>query len=229
MLLDREAFISRMRDEGRRRYHDQHPFHRRMHAGELDQAALQCWVLNRYYYQTRLPIKDALIVGKSDDPAFRRLWLRRIVEQDGASDGQGGLEMWLKLADGVGLDRAQVKSLARVEPAVRFACDAYVTLVRDGSLLEAIASSLTEWFSPELMSERVLAWERHYTFIDPATLSYFRARPPSARAGSEETLERVLAGATTRELQERCIAALVTKCQILWAMLDAIEAAAARR
>ncbi|WP_438029866.1 pyrroloquinoline-quinone synthase PqqC [Sorangium sp. So ce233] len=223
--LSREAFVARLRDEGARRYHDNHAFHQRMHRGELSRRQIQGWVLNRYYYQTRIPIKDALILSKSEDPAFRRLWIHRIVDHDGAREGEGGLALWLRLAEGVGLDRAEVAGLTRVLPAVRFACDAYVTLVRERSLLEAVASSLTEFFAPDLMSRRVVAWEQHYPWVDRATLDYFRSRVTRARADSTEAIDYVTSRATTRAAQEACIAALITKCDILWAMLDAIAAA----
>src|SRR6185437_745176 len=174
--LSREAFVDRLREEGARRYHDNHPFHQAMHRGELSRRQIQGWVRNRFYYQTRVLIKDAIILSKSEDPAFRRLWIHRIVDHDGTKEGEGGLALWLRLAEGVGLDPAEVASLARVEPAVRFACDGYVTLVRERSLLEAVASSLTEFFAPDIMSRRVAAWEQHYPWIDAGTLDYFRSR-----------------------------------------------------
>jgi pyrroloquinoline-quinone synthase len=223
--LSPDAFIAALRDEGARRYHDNHDFHRRMHAGELSRRQLQGWVLNRYYYQTRVPIKDALILAKSEDPSFRRLWIHRIVDHDGARDGEGGLALWLRLAEGVGLDRAEVASLSRVEPAVRFACDAYVALVRERSLLEAVASSLTEFFAPDIMSRRIAAWEQHYPWIDAATLDYFRSRVTRARTDSHEAVDYVIAHARTREDQEACLRALVRKREILWAMLDGIAKA----
>ncbi|WP_437599082.1 pyrroloquinoline-quinone synthase PqqC [Sorangium sp. So ce590] len=223
--LSREAFIARLRDEGARRYHDNHSFHQRMHRGELSRRQIQGWVLNRYYYQTRIPIKDALLLSKSEDPSFRRLWIHRIVDHDGAREGEGGLALWLRLAEGVGLDRDEVARLTRVLPAVRFACDAYVTLVRERSLLEAVASSLTELLAPALMSRRVVAWEQHYPWVDRATLDYFRDRVTRARVDSTEAIDYVTARATTRAAQEACVAALITKCDILWAMLDAIAAA----
>ncbi len=221
----RDAFVERLREEGARRYHDNHTFHQRMHRGELSRRELQGWVLNRFYYQTRIPIKDALILSKSEDAAFRRLWIHRIVDHDGPRDGEGGLALWLRLAEGVGLDRAEVMSLARVEPAVRFACDAYVTLVRERSLLEAVASSLTEFFAPDIMSRRIAAWEQHYPWIDQGTLDYFRGRVTRARTDSHEAIDFVVAHAATRAQQEACVAALIRKCEILWAMLDGIAAA----
>lgn len=223
--LSREAFVARLRDEGARRYHDNHSFHQRMHRGELTRRQIQGWVLNRYYYQTRIPIKDALILSKSEDPAFRRLWIHRVVDHDGAREGEGGLALWLRLAEGVGLDRDEVAGLTKVLPAVRFACDAYVALVRERSLLEAVASSLTEFFAPDLMARRIVAWEQHYPWVDRATLDYFRSRVTRARADSTEAIDLVTSRATTRAAQEACIAALITKCDILWAMLDAIAAA----
>jgi len=223
--LSSEAFVDWLRREGEARYHDRHPYHVRMHEGRLSQRQLQQWVLNRYYYQTRIPIKDAIIVSKSEDPVFRRMWLHRIVDHDGERDGEGGLALWLRLAEGVGLDRAEVASCRSVLPGVRFACDGYVSLVRERSLVEAVASSLTEFFAPDLMSRRVLAWERHYPWVSPDMLAYFRSRVPRARRDSEEAIAFVVRHATSYELQERCVDALIRKTEILWHLLDCAYAA----
>jgi len=218
--LPRDEFVEWLRQEGASRYHDKHPVHVRMHEGQLSQLQLQQWVLNRYYYQTRIPIKDAIILSKSEDPAFRRAWIRRIHDHDGDQPGEGGLAQWLRLAEGVGLDRARVESLNAVLPGVKFACDAYVTLVRERSLLEAVASSLTEFFAPDLMSRRILAWQKHYPWVDSEMLAYFRARVPRARVDSEEALAFVVQHAKSFALQERCVAALIRKTEILWHLLD---------
>jgi pyrroloquinoline-quinone synthase len=210
---------TRLRAVGRDRYHDKHPFHIAMHAGELSKEQMRAWVLNRYYYQTRIPIKDALIVSKSEDRAFRQAWIRRIHDHD---DTGGGLDQWEKLAQGVGLDVAELRSLERVLPKVRVACDSYVTFVREKPLLEAVASSLTEFFAPDIMATRVRAWEKHYAWIDAGVLDYFRNRPAKATRDSGEALAFVLAHANTSEREDACVAALETKCGILWSMLDAI-------
>ena len=223
--LTSEAFLQRLREEGSRRYHDHHPYHALMHEGKLTRSQLQAWVLNRYYYQTRIPIKDAIILSKSEDPAFRRMWIRRIIDHDGSQEGEGGLALWLRLAEGVGLDPELVSSCRAVLPGVRFACDAYVQMVRERSLVEAVASSLTEFFSPDLMSRRLAAWEKYYPWVDRAVMEYFRSRVPRARQDSEEALKLVLRSATTKELQDRCVAALIRKCEILWGLLDAVFSA----
>jgi pyrroloquinoline-quinone synthase len=223
-----EAFVARLRDEGVRRYHDHHAFHRLMHEGKLTRAQLQAWVLNRYYYQTRIPIKDALIVAKSEDPAFRRLWIHRIQDHDGAPDSDGaaaGLALWLRLAEAVGLDRDEVASCRSVLPGVRFACDGYVDLVRGSPLVVAVASSLTEMFAPDIMSKRIAAWEQHYPWVGAEALGYFKVRVTRARKDGEEGLAFVVAHATSRALQEACVAALVRKTEILWHLLDCLYAA----
>jgi pyrroloquinoline-quinone synthase len=220
--LPRDAFIDWLRREGARRYHDHHPVHVMMHEGRLTKAQLQAWVLNRYYYQTRIPVKDAIIVSRSDDPAFARQWMRRIHDHIGTEDGEGGLALWLRLAEGVGLDRHRVASCVDVLPGVRFACDAYVQLVRERTLVEAVASSLTEFFAPDLMSRRIAAWERHYPWVGPDMLAYFRSRVPRARRDSEEAIEYVVAHADTFALQKKCVEALITKTQILWHLLDCV-------
>ena len=196
-----------------------------MHEGKLTRLQLQQWVLNRYYYQTRIPIKDALILSKSEDPGFRRMWIRRVRDHDGDAPSEGGLELWLRLAEGVGLDREEVASCRAVLPGVRFACDGYVALVRERSLVEAVASSLTEFFAPDLMSRRVLAWEQHYPWVSPEMLAYFRSRVPRARRDSEEAVDFVVRHATTYELQARCVDALIRKTEILWHLLDCTYAA----
>ena len=224
-LLAPADFIERLRREGASRYHDEHPFHVRMHEGSLSRGELQRWVLNRYYYQTRIPIKDALILSKSSDPAFRRAWIHRIHDHDGdGAEHPGGLEQWLRLAQGVGLDRQVVASCRDVLPGVRFACDGYVMLVEKSPLVVAVASSLTEFFAPDLMSKRIAAWEKHYPWVDGEALGYFRGRVPRARRDSEEAIEFVVREASSRELQEACVGALIRKTEILWHMLDCIQA-----
>jgi pyrroloquinoline-quinone synthase len=226
--LTADDFTARLREEGTRRYHDQHPFHQLMHAGKLTRDDLATWTLNRYYYQTRIPIKDAIIVSKSEDPAFRRAWIRRVHDHDGDVDqpGSGGLALWLRLAEAVGLAREEVASCRRVLPGVRFACDSYVSLCRESPLVVAVASSLTEMFAPDLMSARIAAWEKHYPWVGSEALAYFRARVPRARRDGEEGLAFVVANATSRELQDMCVAALVRKTEILWHLADCVQAAA---
>jgi pyrroloquinoline-quinone synthase len=221
--MTRDEFVERLRQEGASRYHDHHSFHVRMHAGTLSREELQAWVRNRYYYQTRIPIKDAIILSKSEDPAFRRAWIRRIHDHDGEKDGEGGLALWLRLAEGVGLPVEEVRNLSGVHPGVRFACDGYVELVRERSLVEAVASSLTEFFAPDLMSRRVLAWEAHYPWVDRSTIEYFRSRVPRAKRDSAEAMEFVVSHAPTRALQEACVAALIRKTEILWHLLDCVD------
>ncbi len=219
--------MERLRDEGARRYHDEHPFHRRMHEGQLERAELKRWVQNRYYYQTRIPIKDALILAKSDDAKFRRMWIQRIHDHDGTDRDEGGLVRWQRLGDAVGLERAELIACTKVLPGVRFACDAYVHFVRDVSLVEAVASSLTEFFAPDLMVKRIAAWEKHYPWVEREGLDYFRSRVSQGRRDSEQAIAFVLEHARTVELQELCVAALVRKTEILWHLLDSVQMAGA--
>ncbi len=223
--LSRAEFTDWLRREGQSRYHDRHPFHVRMHVGALSRAELKCWVENRYYYQTRIPIKDALIVSKSEDPRFRRAWLRRIRDHDGDREGEGGLAQWHRLADAVGIERAELADARRVLPGVRAACDSYVALVRDGSLLEAVAASLTETFAPDLMQRRIAAWLAHYPWVPSDALEYFRARVSGASRDGAEALEFVLGRARTHEEQSACVRALIKKTEILWALLESVQGA----
>jgi pyrroloquinoline-quinone synthase len=227
--LSPDDFVARMREEGAKRYHDSHPFHLRMHDGSLTRSELQAWVLNRFYYQTRIPIKDALILAKSEDSAFRRAWIHRVHDHDGEREGEGGLAQWLRLATAVGLDPEEVASCRRVLPGVRFACDGYVQLVRESELVVAVASSLTEFFAPDLMSARIAAWEKHYPWIAASGLEYFKNRVNFARRDSQEAIAFVTARANTAELQAACVAALVRKTEVLWHLLDCVQAATSAR
>lgn len=223
--LSPAAFEARLRAVGTERYHDKHPFNLRMHEGELSRAELQTWVRNRYYYQTRIPVKDSAILTKSGDPAFRREWVQRLHDHDGRAPGEGGLELWLRLAETVGLARDDVASLAGVLPGVRRACDAYVELVEGADLLVAVAASLTELFAGDIMKTRLAAFEKHYPWVDAEGLAYFRSRTTQAPRDARFGLAFVVENAKTRADQERCVAAVEKKCEILWSLLDAVEAA----
>jgi len=221
--LDGDELERRLRRIGEERYHDKHPFHRKLHVGELSRGQLQAWVLNRYYYQSRIPLKDAALLSRVDDREFRREWIRRILDHDGEADDSGGIERWLVLAEGVGLDREAVRALTGVLPATRFAVDAYVRFVRDASLLEAVASSLTELFAPRLHESRIEALLANYDFANERTLAYFRARLDQAPRDVEFGLAFVKREARTREQQEAAMAALRFKTDVLWAQLDALH------
>jgi pyrroloquinoline-quinone synthase len=218
-------FVERLSAAGRARYHDTHPLHTRMHEGTMSQAELACWALNRFYYQTRIPLKDALIVAKSEDPEFRRRWLRRIVDQDGEAAGTGGIALWRRMARALGVGEEQLDDAHAILPGVRRACDAYVELVRRSTLLEAVAASLTEFFAPDLMQRRLRAWELHYPWVPSEALDYFRVRVSAARTDSAHALEFVTREATSPELEERAIAALIEKAKLLWQIADAIDEA----
>ena len=216
---------ARLRAVGAARYHDKHPFNTRMHEGALSREEIQTWVRNRFYYQTRIPRKDSVILAKTDDATFRREWVQRLHDHDGHAPGEGGLELWLRLAEAVGLARDEVAGLADVLPGVRRACDAYVELVEGADLLVAVAASLTELFAGDIMATRIAAFEKHYPWVDPAALGYFRSRTHQAPRDAAFGLRFVQQHAQTREDQQRCVAAIERKCEILWSLLDAVEAA----
>jgi coenzyme PQQ biosynthesis protein C len=212
----------RLRRIGAERYHNLHPFHKLLHGGKLDLRQVQAWALNRYYYQSHIPMKDAALMSRVDDAELRREWRRRIVDHDGERAGEGGIHRWLKLTDGLGLEHGYVESSRGVLPATKFAVEAYVHFVRERSLLEAVASSLTELFSPTIISERVSGMLAGYDFIKPETLAYFNARLTQAPRDSDFALDYVKREARTPEQQEAAMAALVFKCDVLWAQLDAL-------
>jgi coenzyme PQQ biosynthesis protein C len=214
---------ARLRDIGARRYHRLHPFHAMLHGGQCTKGQVQAWALNRYYYQAMIPIKDASLIARCDDPAVRREWRRRLSDHDGDAEGEGGIARWLKLTDGLGLDRAYVVSTRGILPGTRFAVEAYVHFVRERSLLEAVASSLTELFSPTIISERVAGMLAGYPFVTRETLAYFEKRPPQATRDSDFALDYVKRHAQRPEDQAAVLAALEFKCDVLWAMLDALH------
>ena len=222
-LLSPDALEAALRAIGAERYHNLHPFHRRLHGGTLDRGQVQAWALNRYYYQSRIPMKDASLLARLPTADLRRTWRSRLEDHDGTEPGKGGIARWLKLAEGVGLDPAYVESTAGLLAGTRFAVDAYVNFVRDRSILEAIASSLTELFSPTIIAERVSGMLAHYSFVTPETLAYFTPRLTQAPRDADFALAYVREHAVTVEQQQAVLAALRFKCDVLWSQLDALH------
>ena len=216
---------ARLRQIGAERYHDKHPFHRLLHSGGCTPDQVRAWVINRYYYQSRIPMKDAAFMSRVEDPALRRAWRSRIEDHDGTAEQEGGIRRWLRLARGVGLDPDYVASTQGVLPATRFTVDAYVRYVRDQPLLQAVAASLTELFAPAIHEERIAGLLRHYDFANAETVSYFRHRLTEAPKDVAFGLSWVLEHATTPEGADMAVAALVFKTDVLWAQLDALYAA----
>jgi pyrroloquinoline-quinone synthase len=223
-----ESFVAALRGQSQR-YHDQHPFHRKMNEGKLSPWQIQGWVANRFYYQENIPRKDAAIIANCPDRDVRRHWVQRILDHDGTAEAEGGIEAWLRLGEAAGLTRAEMADERHVVPGVRFAVDAYVTFARTRPWVEAVASSLTEMFAPDLMAERLAAFERHYAWIDPRGLAYFRARLTQAPRDSEHALRVVTEYCRTPQERAAAVAALSFKCDVLWSMLDAIDRAYADR
>jgi len=220
-LLTREEFHAQLQATGEERYHHKHPFHLLMHEGKLTRGQLRAWALNRYYYQSIIPIKDSIILSRGPDPVFRRAWRKRIVDHDGDATSEGGIKRWIKLAEATGLDPEQVRNAKGILPATRFAGNEYLNLVRSRSLLEAVASSLTELFSTKLITLRVEKLRQHYPWL-AGGLGYFEARLYQAPADSQFAVNYVYDNATTRADQELALQALRDKCDILWAQLDAL-------
>ena len=221
-LMTPDELETALRDIGARRYHRLHPFHGLLHGGKCTKGQVQAWALNRYYYQAVIPLKDASLIGRCEDPVLRREWRSRLMDHDGDDAREGGLERWLRLTDSLGLDRDYVTSTRGLLPGTRFAADAYVRFVRERPLLEAIASSLSELFSPAIIGERVAGMLANYDFVTRETLAYFDKRPPQAQRDSDFALDYVRRHATTAETQAAVLAALEFKCDVLWAMLDAL-------
>lgn len=220
----REEFRQKLLEKGRF-YHIHHPFHAAMNRGECTREQLRGWVANRFYYQSCIPVKDAAILTNCPDREIRRLWIQRLIDHDGRGDDAGGIEAWLRLAEAVGLTREDVLSFRHVLPGVRFACDAYVNFARRASWQEAVCSSLTELFAPAIHQQRLDNWPQHYPWIDIQGYDYFRKRLREARADVKQGLAITLDYFVTREQQERALAILQMKLDVLWCMLDAMQLA----
>lgn len=223
-VLTPDALEAALRRIGAERYHHLHPFHQRLHSGRARIDEVRAWALNRYCYQRIIPIKDAALMARADDVALRRVWRERLVDHDGEIDDapEGGLRRWLALTDGLGLDRDYVVSMRGALPATRFSCDAYVAFVKDRTLLEAVASSLTELFSPAIIGQRVSGMLKHYDFIDENVLRYFNFRLAQAPRDAEFALDYVKRHAQDAETQALALGALKFKCAMLWTQLDAL-------
>lgn len=220
--LSRSEFEARLRETGDR-YHIHHPFNVMLNSGRATAAQIRGWVANRFYYQINIPIKDAAILSNCDDRAVRREWIQRIHDHDGSGDDPGGIEAWLRLADAVGLERARTESLQEVLPGVRFAVDAYVNFARRAPWPEAVCSSLTEMFAPQIHKQRLAGWPQHYPWIEREGLRYFQNRVTQARRDVEFGLATTLDRFNTRAAQKRAVEILQFKLDVLWQMNDAMQ------
>ena len=224
-LMSPDQLEAALRQIGAERYHSNHPYHKLLHGGHLDKGQVQAWALNRFYYQARIPIKDATLLARMEDPALRRSWRQRIIDHDGEQESDGGIERWLKLTDGLDLPRSYVISTEGLLPVTRFAVDAYVHFVRERSMLEAIASSLTELFAPAIIADRVAGMMANYDFITDQTLAYFDKRLSQAPRDADFALDYVKHEARRADQQRAVLDALTFKCNVLWAQLDALHSA----
>jgi coenzyme PQQ biosynthesis protein C len=223
-LLSPEELEASLREIGRTRYHNNHPFHGLLHGGKLNKGQVQAWALNRYYYQSIIPMKDAAILARSSDSEFRRLWRQRIIDHDGTQEApDGGIERWLGLTDALGLDRGYVTSGAGLLPGTRFAVEAYLHFVSEKSLLEAVASSLTEMFAPAIITDRVSGMLKSYSFVDAKALRYFDKRLTQAPRDANFALDYVKREARLPYQQQQVLKALEFKCDVLWSQLDALH------
>lgn len=221
---NRSEFEARLRERGAG-YHIHHPFNVRMNSGLLRPDQIRGWVANRFYYQVNIPQKDGAIIANCPDRDTRRKWVRRVLDHDGWDDNEGGIEAWVRLGEAVGIGREALWSQRHVVPGVRFAVDAYVNFARRVPWQEAVCSSLTEMFAPNIHKDRLANWPVHYGWIDPAGLQYFRSRISLAERDVEHGLQVTLEHFTTRAQQERALDILQFKLDVLWSMLDAIEKA----
>jgi pyrroloquinoline-quinone synthase len=222
-LLTPHELEAAIRQVGAERYHDKHPFHGLLHGGKLNKGQVQAWALNRYCYQAAVPRKDAALMGRVADRELRRAWVHRLLDHDGYAGEEGGIERWLVLTDVLGLERAYVTSMRGALPATRFATEAYVRFVVQEPVLDAVASSLTELFAPQIHQERISGMLENYAFIGERAMQYFRRRLNQANRDADFALDFVKRHATTAAQQTSCIEAVRFKCNVLWAQLDALH------
>lgn len=222
-MWSRNDFEAQIRAVGPERYHDLHTFHHMLHGGKLNKGQVQAWALNRYCYQAAVPRKDAALMARTHDRELRREWIHRIHDHDGLPPEEpGGIERWLVLTDGLGLDREYVISRRGALPATVFAVESYVNFVREQPLTVAVASSLTELFAPKIHKERISGMLENYDFIDDTVMAYFKRRLTQAPRDSDFALNYILDHAKSREEQEACVEAVRFKCNVLWVQLDAL-------
>ena len=221
-LNSAEELEAALRQIGAARYHNLHPFHRLLHGGKLNKGQVQAWALNRYYYQSTIPIKDAVVISRFRDRGIRLEWRHRIDDHDGDVGTEGGIERWLKLTEGLGLDSAYVESTEGIFPprALRWTPMSISSATRRP--LEAIASSLTELFAPNLHEERISGMLAHYDFVNPDIMSYFSRRMEQAPRDANFALDYVKTHARTPAEREAVCNALIFKTNVLWVQLDAL-------
>lgn len=220
-VLSPDELEAAFRAIGAERYHNRHPFHRMLHSGGCTPDQVRAWALNRYYYQAQIPAKDSALMARLPTPELRRIWRQRIVDHDGHNTNEGGIARWLRLTDALGLDRDYVASCEGILPATRFAVDAYVSFVSTRPLTEAVASSLTEMFSVDIIRDRVSGMLKHYNFVDSQALAYFESRLSDAPRDADFALAYVQEHALSAKEQQAALDALRFKCGILWTLLDA--------
>ncbi|HEY0212879.1 MAG TPA: pyrroloquinoline-quinone synthase PqqC [Paenirhodobacter sp.] len=223
VLNSAEDLETRLREIGAARYHNLHPFHHLLHSGALNRGQVAAWALNRYYYQSSIPIKDAIVISRFRDHAVRLEWRNRIEDHDGNTHGEeGGIERWLVLTDALGLSRDYVTSTRGILPGTRFAVEAYIHFVQERTPLEAVASALTEMFAPQIHRERIAGMLEHYDFVNPQVMRYFTRRVEQATKDADYALDFVKQNAKTPEQRQQVVEALIFKCNVLWSQLDAL-------
>jgi len=204
-------------------YYSEHPFHKLMYEGKLTRRQFQGWVANRLAYQRVVPRKDAAILMNCPDPSVRRIWIQRIIDHDGTEPGTGGIELWIRLGVALGVPREEMEDERHVLPAVRLICESYLTFCRTRPWVQACAASLTELFAPRIHQQRIEAFPKHYPWIPPEALEYFRSRLVQAPRDVQHGLSIVRTHCTTVETQRMAFEALQFKLDMLWAMIDVIH------
>ena len=204
------------------RYHITHPLHKDMDEGKMNREQIQAWVANRFYYQINIPRKEAELLTNATSRDYRNKWIQQILHNDTHSDDPGRTEAWLGLGDACELTQDEMWSHNQVLPGVKFAVDAYVNFAKRSSWQDAVCSSLTELFVPEIHQQQLSNWSEHYPWVKQEGVVHFQKRLSQGQCDVDKALAFTLDYFQTRRQQMHALEILNFKFDVLWGMLDAM-------
>ncbi len=203
------------------RYFLNHPFMKLFYAGRLTNEQIRAWIVNRFYYQKQMPLKDSIILANCTDTAARKLWLQRLMKREGVGGYRGDVEGWAMLAEAAGISRKTLEN-TEVLPGVRFAVDAYLNFVKTVSWVEGVAASLPELLAVNELPKRIEALRRHYGWIGREGVEFFIERLSYIKEDIELVLELLTTHIRNNIMLKKCFEAARYNCNVHWSMLDAI-------
>ena len=220
-LLTKDEFVRDLRENLSPRYIDKHPLMDKLYKGKLSEKQLQAWIINRFYMQKNVGIKDAAILSNCPEQEVRRIWISRSLRREGLERSPGDIEGWLSFAEASGLRRELLLS-AKCLPGVRFAVDGLVNFARRSTWIESVATSLYEVFASEELKRRMEALKMHYPWVRSDGLRFYLSRLSQLEHDASITLDIVLKYSTTRKAQSDAISAAMFMSEVTWSLHDAI-------